>query len=379
MTAENTKHIYWIDILRVSLVLLVVFGHCLYTEVITDFGGIDYHNGHEGICRIQGYLTLLVNYVYTFHMPLFMAVSGACYALGFAKFKSFSELSSNKAKRLLVPFILVTVFYQIPIKYFSGYYVYSESILKDMLLGQILLMGNSHLWFLVALFICFMVFWCIYPFFKKNKVLVWFLLLLCCWSVPYIEIHYGKFLGLTQAASHLIYFSIGFFSIKWFSLIKVNSYLLIGSFVMNVACYLKLSGGMVPLEINSLDNLKNYVIATFSYSVYAIWGCFNFTYLCIYIAKKFPIVLNNRAFSYIHMNSYDIYLYSDTINYVFLGIIFSIESFNPFNNSVHAAVAFILRFILSLGSAMIVSWLLSKLIIIWRSISSNDQVLSVKN
>jgi len=55
---EKYGRILWADNLKGFLILLVVFGH------VIQFSIPDYKNLH------------IFNYIYSFHMPLFMAISG---------------------------------------------------------------------------------------------------------------------------------------------------------------------------------------------------------------------------------------------------------------------------------------------------------------
>lgn len=71
------KNIVEYDILRVFALLLVVIGHCDYYDIETDYGGM-YSNFDSINQPILSYvLYMLTRCIYTFHMPLFMALSGA--------------------------------------------------------------------------------------------------------------------------------------------------------------------------------------------------------------------------------------------------------------------------------------------------------------
>lgn len=70
------------DILRVIVTLLVIIGHSTYYVISTPYGGCDYTSltlpNLSLFARLAAYLTRLV---YLFHMPLYMALSGALYRL----------------------------------------------------------------------------------------------------------------------------------------------------------------------------------------------------------------------------------------------------------------------------------------------------------
>lgn len=148
-------------------------------------------------------------FTYTFYMPMFMAVSGACLALGAGKVQNFTSFVKGKARKLLLPFIFTTLLLAIPVKYLSSYYDASVNVPYDMIMGQVFLLGNSHLWFVVALFLCFVAFWCIRRFFNSAPVLTWSALLLmsCCSFVIFGRINDG--FGIYGCAKYQLYLHYG--------------------------------------------------------------------------------------------------------------------------------------------------------------------------
>lgn len=216
MMEASKRHIEWIDFAKVITMLLVIIGHANYYTVKTSFGGIDYPiNDHNiGATLIK----TLNNFIYSFHMPLFMALSGAGFSFGIRKFDSLKALARNKARRLLLPFILVSVMVSIPCKFVSGYWDMSVNKLSDMVLGQLLLLGNSHLWFIISLFYIMTVFSIIAPIKERlNNILFWgglSCLTLIGW---YCELHFrsvGSFFGIWGMMKHLLFFSIGFYGFR---------------------------------------------------------------------------------------------------------------------------------------------------------------------
>ena len=132
-----------LDYLKVIGILLVVIGHC--TSIYT--GGWVYKSPVSS--PIYG---LIASYVYTFHVPMLVFVSGSVYYYcrkNKEKYKSLGGLVVNKFKRLIIPFLAVGLFYSIPIKYLIG------NIGKGTLLNSIknFLFGLStgHLWYLLKI------------------------------------------------------------------------------------------------------------------------------------------------------------------------------------------------------------------------------------
>ena len=88
---------------------------------------------------------------------------------------------SKEAKRLLYPFLLVSIFWSFPLKYLSGYWNNSVNVLYDIVVGQLLIQGNTHLWFLPTLFFEFIMFWLFFRYGKwgyRKHIVVSILLIL---------------------------------------------------------------------------------------------------------------------------------------------------------------------------------------------------------
>ena len=120
-------------ILRCLLILLVVIGHANYYTVYTDYGGFDW-TGVMKACAIEDTIAhrttcLFTGIIYSFHMPMYIALSGAL--LEYGTKRDLLTTMKNKAKRLLIPFLVVTTVISLPIKYLTGYWAFSSNILRD--------------------------------------------------------------------------------------------------------------------------------------------------------------------------------------------------------------------------------------------------------
>lgn len=133
--------------IRVICTLLVVVGHC------TNLGLVD-SNGYDIIAytnSVQIVTEYIREIIYSFHMPLFVSLSGAVFYLTFDDSKSFSSLVCKKAKKLLVPFYVVGLTILIPVRYFIGYYQNTDvlnTIGRDILMAY----DVNYLWYLMMLF-----------------------------------------------------------------------------------------------------------------------------------------------------------------------------------------------------------------------------------
>lgn len=89
---ESSERIMWIDALRGFAILLVVVGHILLMRYWPDGD-------------------LVKKYIYSFHMPLFMLISGffAKKTLKFISFRAMGDYLKRKAFQLMMPFCVFGV------------------------------------------------------------------------------------------------------------------------------------------------------------------------------------------------------------------------------------------------------------------------------
>lgn len=164
MSNGNKKeYVYLYDWVRVIGTILVVFGHSVYMEWSGDMGNIalNYANATPNFDMWRTVLGKVSHFAYMFHMPLFFALSGAVYALG-SKTESLGELAKKKLKRLIVPYYVGGFLWMFPLKCISGFYADAESLIKALNSFATGRYAMGHLWFLPALFMCFMLFYIIH-------------------------------------------------------------------------------------------------------------------------------------------------------------------------------------------------------------------------
>ena len=160
MTDRQTDRRYDLDILRILLTILVVLGHASYYTINTKFGGIHYDQILSDMmiqdAGVHKATSLLTEWIYSFHMPAYFCLSGAVFSLELKKnrYSSVSKLIREKAKRLLIPLLFVWFVWNIPIKMLAGYY---DGLAHPLMMAviQIIFPNAVYLWFLEALFFCF--------------------------------------------------------------------------------------------------------------------------------------------------------------------------------------------------------------------------------
>ena len=115
------------DTLKVLAIILVVIGHI--TVLYTPQGAFD-------DIQVNSTMSFLTNGIYLFHMPLFIALSGAIFMLSAnkGKYNSFRPFIINKTKRIIIPYLFIGTCCLLPTLMFL-YDINIATCLSDMYIG----------------------------------------------------------------------------------------------------------------------------------------------------------------------------------------------------------------------------------------------------
>ncbi|MDD6039011.1 MAG: acyltransferase [bacterium] len=139
---EEKKRFY--NILKVITTILVVFAHS--SRMYTGKGVVIPANSSE-------VLSFLTEWVYSFHMPLFISISGMVYGYCVedkGKYRNTLKFLSSKMKRLIIPYFVFGIAYVAPCMVLFKFT--SESYFRYCWNGILLATDARHLWYLVVLF-----------------------------------------------------------------------------------------------------------------------------------------------------------------------------------------------------------------------------------
>ena len=368
-TDKGAKHIAWIDDAKTLTMLLVIIGHCTYYEIMTPFGGISYFSDLPSSSEFSfmwKLLGIMNAFIYTFHMPLFMLLSGACFNISMRKNIKYKALLLNKTKRLLIPFLYTTLLVSIPLKLFSGYYDASSNVLHDIILGQLLLMGNSHLWFVFSLFWIFLFYYGLHYLRVTDKK--WFLPFLAVISIVATDLSYKgySFLGLTSSMKHLLYFAIGFKylhrldSTKWGRCpLLVNVLCYVGLFLLNCMGLFLLSKFIGDVNISAVK-IPRYVLSV----AMSIYG----SLIMIQVSKcvsRLSVITSKKIYKSLSRNSYELYLFSDPFNYVLIFLLTQLLGDYIILSNIGSLLSFCVRFFGTIIFAFAMIWLKNKIVQFW--------------
>lgn len=197
---------FW-DVVKGFSILLVVLGH-----------SINYGNGVDYLRHEAFYDNFLFKVIYSFHMPIFMIVSGYLFYNSLTR-KTASTIILSRIRMLLVPILSFALIYKIPlaISVLRGMYsvrFFICDFFKCIFLGY-------HLWFLWSVFLNSMLVLVVYNY--KLPLFSYFLIWICS-LFPSVQ---GDFLTGIELYSFMYpFFVIGFLfhkygNTKWYDDVRV--------------------------------------------------------------------------------------------------------------------------------------------------------------
>lgn len=344
------------DLTRVFAVILVVIGHCSYYTINTNYGGIDYNtimaNMNINDTIIHKLLEIMVKIIYSFHMPLFVALSGALFSIQIKnnRYPKLELLVKDKFFRLIVPFFVVTLFYVVPIKFISQYFSYNLiEALKEIFLGQFMLMGNSSLWFLSSLFLNFIIMYIVEKKYKKMnraKIILFILLHLISYkiSIPIIS----------NPLRYTLWFYMGY---KFESVREeFNMYIERNKNIFIISVCMFIITFFMSKKVPEINIIYLAIKIMFTWAT-TILGCF-IVYYISYLLTINTKIMDCKFINMMKDNSFGIYLYSDSINYLILFLIYNILGIRVFGSEFGSLIIFLIRLILTASISIVISKLL---------------------
>lgn len=302
---KKRDHTY--DWVRIIAIFFVVIGHSAYLSMSSTSGGVDYQLPSD-INPI--YYTFIfdifrkaASWVYGFHMPLFFMLSGAVFSL--RPINKFEEIFEAKIKRLVIPFFVYGVCMMLPLKWIAGFYdsFTIRQAFSNFLTGN----GDTgHLWFLQALFWCFVVLAVaikVSSHYELGKYGPLFISLVIYLLVPLLSVDFWAFkLGM----QNIMFFALGYY---------------FGLFRMEKRYRLEIKVLLITLcVIVEIIHSKYWILNVFFMNIVGALLTFLIADICGRVFRGFD---STKVFDILLRNSFSIYLIHDPINYIVLKIFFS--------------------------------------------------------
>lgn len=311
--------------------VLVVSYHCIVFWIGTWFT--------KNPMFESSFLSTVSLWLNSFHIYGFALVSG--YLFYFlkcekGKYSSFIPFAVNKAKRLLVPYIFVSLVWVIP---FAMYYFHFDAV--EIIKRYVLATSPNQLWFLLMLFFVFVIVYPLTSFFEKHNV-GGALTVLAIYGIGFVgPMVLPNVFQILTACQYLIFFWLGFKIRQYGSqrLMKIPSLVWVAADVLLFTLVQYLSG--FDTTIIKLLNLG------LSFLLHIIGALTAFVVL-----QKLANRVNwkeSKVFTLLSKNSMPVYLFHQQVIYVFISLLNGV--INPY---LHAGINFI--------GAMFISLLISTLL-----------------
>ena len=248
----------------------------------------------------------LSSWLGTFHVSGFVLVSGYLYyylRYEAGKYRDIKIFFLNKFKRLIIPYIFVSLVWVIPF----AVYFYHYSI-SDLFVNYVLGASPSQLWFLLMLFGVFVIIYPLSNFLARSRVITVIGLAAISYMLGYVVSYISK--GVFQIGtsfSYVPYFLIGFLFRKYWA--DINSKKLVavamGGGLLNILLFLFLHGIIVQPVTG--------MIATFITLLCKLSGTIGvFCFLLVLFRNLRSISLLERLSDY----SFPIYLFHQQVIYL---------------------------------------------------------------
>lgn len=309
-TIKKNTRVELYDWIRVIATIFVVIGHAAYLKIVTANGGINYILPSQLSPTYNGFLLssfrFLAIWVYTFHMPLFFFLSGA--VLGLKPIGQLFSFIKSKIHRLIIPYLLVALFFMFPIKYLGNFY--TSIGLSKAIISFFSGFGGSdegHLWFLIALFWCLIIFVCITKILDKLHSNHPIIILFICIIVSQFSIRYitFSFLQISTSLYYIQWLALGYLfeSCRRRFTIPYSYSILISIFII-------------------LIYLLAYRIISPHYNISIIAGIIFSIALSVVLSPLFQLIKNKYSMHYNNFikRLFDIYLFHDPLEYIVIRI-----------------------------------------------------------
>lgn len=276
------------DCIKVFTILLVILGHITRYSPNSSFP-------HE-----ENRIISLITYaIYSFHMPLFIFVSGCIYGLGRkkGKYEKTSDFMINKFKRLIIPYLSFGVLVLAPCLIFTQLTSksYINYLLSDLLIGG----DIKHLWFLLSLFEMFIIAHILKPILITKPFYVF---AASIFFPIIIDVHsWGGQFNMTF--KFLPYFLLGYYIIfkdKWKTKLNWTTTTLLCILILG-AMFIQIKYPSIGYKYGIMDNIIAFPIIFIIYNI---------------TSQKIRLNANRQYYQILLKDNFGIYLFHPMIIYV---------------------------------------------------------------
>ena len=256
--------------------------------------------------RASALMSMLSEFLYAFHMPLFFFLSGCVYGycVESGKYQNIPAYIRTKAKRLLIPYFAVGCCYVAPATVLLG--LTSDGYWNYLIPGILTSDNSRHLWYLMALFLIYIL---VIPlkWFPLNNakriclaVFLGYLVKRDAWRLPAI-------FQIESAFLYVFYFFLGIAFHHYFE--QLVCFLKKGYLGIGIAALLF----QLTMFIEGLPELPGvlYCVMGIVMTLALVWG----------LLTHFPSIPSAGWYQCSKRNAFAIYLFHPIVIYVFFHIL----------------------------------------------------------
>lgn len=290
---------HFLDFTKAIAIILVVLGHC-----------IQYGSGGHYLKEALFYDNNLFKFIYCFHMPLFMIISGYLFSFGINR--ESSKLLIGKFKSLIVPIFSWSIILYL--------YIIFANILNDNFsivetIKSYFLYCIYSLWFLWAVFYCSLIVILINRYFK-DSIIIYTVVFIISFIIPdSYNLHLYKFM--------YPFFIIGYFYNKYYHKLErifMNKYIvfIIGAVFLFMLCFFERESYIYVSRHTLLnkDFVNQLLCDLYRYTI----GIIGSIVMLLILYKVYNFMINHRLINdnsfilTVGKNTMGIYIISSFIN-----------------------------------------------------------------
>lgn len=287
-----------LDILKTLGILLVVLGHVTMVYTSRDIINM-------GVFLPS--MEVITDYIYMFHMPAFVASSGAIYYFGKrekGKYNDYFSFVKNKVARLFIPYFFFLFLMLLPIRVYLGI---EENLWSFFMKFFVLLIGPHHLWYIVMIFNVYIIF----DFFEDKIYNKKFLVMIVVFLLfNYVGGYIPNVFQLGNTFKYILYFYLGYSFQRYKNRIKHPQRSLLFVFFLFVLTLIFFF--FIHSDLSKHNSVFLYLLQ--------IVGAITGVIMLYYLSELFSnLRVSNLSFiRKIGKDSFGIYLFHQGIIYVFV-------------------------------------------------------------
>ena len=204
------------DAIKALMMLIIVFYHCCCCRT----GGGILPTALLEPKIISYFFKLIIDFCSSFQNQTFVFVSGYIFSFVLNErqsYVSFNEFIGKKARRLLIPFMFILLFWQIPIRLLICDQS-STQIIHDCVLAS----NPDQLHFILMLFWVFVIAWFVVPIWNNKPYISCAVLIGVYYLGSFVDIYATDYFRLLETCKELLFFFMGY-SIRFFDCKKIRN------------------------------------------------------------------------------------------------------------------------------------------------------------